>query len=116
MNQSKILITGVAGLLGSRLSDYIIENHSDVQIVGIDDLSGGYIENVNKKVLANEIAIGLALVGVGFPQVLDKELSSFCIECFFWLQNRGEVALLKCDPLDIFFSSFGFATCFRKVV
>ena len=45
----KILITGVAGLLGSRLSDWIIENKPDVQIVGIDDLSGGYIENVNSK-------------------------------------------------------------------
>ena len=46
----KILITGVAGLLGSRLSDYIIENHTDVHIVGIDDMSGGYRENVNPKV------------------------------------------------------------------
>ena len=46
----KVLITGVAGLLGSRLADYIIENHPDVEIVGIDDLSGGYKENVNPKV------------------------------------------------------------------
>jgi UDP-glucose 4-epimerase len=46
----KVLITGVAGLLGSRLSDYIIENHPDVHIVGIDDMSGGYRENVNSKV------------------------------------------------------------------
>lgn len=46
----KILITGVAGLLGSRLADYIIKNHSDVEIVGIDDLSGGYFENINPKV------------------------------------------------------------------
>lgn len=46
----KVLITGVAGLLGSRLADYIIENHPDVQVVGIDDLSGGYKENVNPKV------------------------------------------------------------------
>jgi UDP-glucose 4-epimerase len=46
----KILITGVAGLLGSRLSDYIIENHPNVHIVGIDDMSGGYRENVNPKV------------------------------------------------------------------
>lgn len=38
----KILITGVAGLLGSRLSDYVIKNHLDVEVVGIDDLSGGY--------------------------------------------------------------------------
>ena len=46
----KILITGIAGLLGSRLADYIIKNHSDVEIVGIDDLSGGYFENINPKV------------------------------------------------------------------
>ena len=46
----KILITGVAGLIGSRLADYIIDNEPDVHIVGIDDLSGGYIENVNSKV------------------------------------------------------------------
>lgn len=46
----KILITGVAGLLGSRLSDYIIENHPEVHIVGVDDMSGGYRENVNSKV------------------------------------------------------------------
>jgi UDP-glucose 4-epimerase len=46
----KILITGVAGLLGSRLADYIIENHPEVHVVGMDDLSGGYKENVNPKV------------------------------------------------------------------
>ena len=31
----KILITGVAGLLGSRLSDYIIENHPEYNNKGI---------------------------------------------------------------------------------
>jgi UDP-glucose 4-epimerase len=46
----KILITGAAGLLGSRLTDYIIENHPNVEVVGIDDLSGGYFENVNPKI------------------------------------------------------------------
>ena len=49
MNKT-ILITGVAGLLGSRLADYIIENHPEYQIIGVDDLSGGYLENVNPKV------------------------------------------------------------------
>jgi UDP-glucose 4-epimerase len=47
----KILITGVAGLLGSRLADWIIENVPDAEVVGIDDLSGGYRENVNSKVI-----------------------------------------------------------------
>ena len=46
----KVLITGVAGLLGSRLSDWILENHPEYKIIGIDDLSGGYVENVNPKV------------------------------------------------------------------
>lgn len=46
----KVLITGVAGLLGSRLADWIIENVPNVEVVGIDDLSGGYKENVNPKV------------------------------------------------------------------
>ena len=46
----KVLITGVAGLLGSRLADWLIENHPQVKVVGIDDLSGGYKENINPKV------------------------------------------------------------------
>ncbi len=45
----KILITGVAGLLGSRLADWILEN-TEHQVIGIDDLSGGYKSNVNPEV------------------------------------------------------------------
>jgi UDP-glucose 4-epimerase len=45
-----ILITGVAGMIGSRLADWIIENHPEVEIIGIDNLSTGFIENVNNKV------------------------------------------------------------------
>ena len=41
----KVLITGVAGLLGSRLADWILENRPEVEVWGIDDLSGGYTEN-----------------------------------------------------------------------
>ena len=43
---NKILITGVAGLLGSRLASWILENTDNI-VIGIDDLSGGYIENVH---------------------------------------------------------------------
>ena len=46
----KVLITGVAGLLGSRLADWILENKPEVEVWGFDDLSGGYLENVNLKV------------------------------------------------------------------
>ena len=45
-----VLITGVAGLIGSRLADWIIENQPEYQVIGVDNLSGGYIENVNAKV------------------------------------------------------------------
>ena len=50
-----IVITGVAGLLGSRLADWIIENHPEYEIHGIDDLSGGYHENINPKVHFNKL-------------------------------------------------------------
>jgi len=46
----KVLITGVAGLLGARLADWIIENQPDWEVIGIDDLSGGYIQHVHPKV------------------------------------------------------------------
>jgi len=37
----KILITGVAGLIGSRFADWVIENNKAI-VYGVDDLSGGY--------------------------------------------------------------------------
>jgi UDP-glucose 4-epimerase len=45
-----VLITGVAGLIGSRFSQYLIEKYPEVTIFGIDNLSGGFRENVNKKI------------------------------------------------------------------
>lgn len=58
----KILITGVAGLLGSRLADWITENHPEYKVVGIDDLSGGYRENVHPNVDLIEIDINSNLL------------------------------------------------------
>ena len=45
-----VLITGVAGLLGGRLADWILENDPDVTVIGIDNFSGGYVENINSGV------------------------------------------------------------------
>lgn len=40
----KVLVTGVAGLLGSHLADFLVkEGH---EVVGIDNFSGGYVDNV----------------------------------------------------------------------
>jgi len=46
-----VLITGVAGLLGSKLAEYIIKNKTNYKVIGIDNLFGGYVENVDKDVL-----------------------------------------------------------------
>ena len=48
--KKNVLITGVAGLLGSRIADWIIENQPNYRVIGIDDLSGGFKENVNPDV------------------------------------------------------------------
>ena len=42
----KIIITGVAGLLGSRMAEWILANQPNCTIIGIDDLSGGYQDYV----------------------------------------------------------------------
>lgn len=45
----RILITGVAGLLGNNLSRHLLDKGYDV--FGIDDLSGGYIEHVDERLI-----------------------------------------------------------------
>ena len=49
--KKSILITGNAGLLGARLADWVLENHPEYEVVGIDNLFGGYIENVDDRVI-----------------------------------------------------------------
>jgi UDP-glucose 4-epimerase len=41
-----IVITGVAGLLGSNLAKYIIANHPEYVVIGVDNLFGGLEENI----------------------------------------------------------------------
>ena len=49
MNES-IVITGVAGLIGSRMADWLLSNFPGYEVVGIDNLSGGYIENIDSRI------------------------------------------------------------------
>lgn len=37
-----VVITGVAGLIGSRMAQWILDNQPDFQVIGVDNLSGGY--------------------------------------------------------------------------
>ena len=46
----RILITGVAGLIGSRMADWILSNYPEHEVIGIDNLSGGYKENIHPQV------------------------------------------------------------------
>lgn len=43
-SSNKVLITGVAGLIGSHVAEHLVKKGYDVY--GIDDMSGGYPENV----------------------------------------------------------------------
>ena len=44
----KVLITGVAGLLGSHFSRHLLDN--GYEVIGIDNLFGGYVENIDPRV------------------------------------------------------------------
>ena len=44
----KILITGNAGMIGSVLANFFLERGWSV--IGIDNLSGGFLRNVNPKI------------------------------------------------------------------
>lgn len=44
---SKVLVTGCAGLLGSHLTRHLLD--SGHEVIGIDDLSGGYLDHVDTR-------------------------------------------------------------------
>ena len=50
MTQS-ILITGVAGLIGSQFAQWVVKYHPECKVIGVDDLSGGFRSNVPKEVI-----------------------------------------------------------------
>lgn len=52
---SRILITGVAGLLGSHFSRHLLDGGHDV--IGVDDFSGGYRDFVDSRVELAEVSI-----------------------------------------------------------
>jgi UDP-glucose 4-epimerase len=46
----KVLVTGVAGLLGSRMSTWLKDHVADCHVIGVDDLSGGYRDIVDPRI------------------------------------------------------------------
>jgi len=49
------LITGVGGLIGSRMADWIICNTPNIKVVGVDNMSGGYKENLHSDIIFYEL-------------------------------------------------------------
>lgn len=53
MDQKTFFISGVAGFLGSHVADALIE--AGHRVIGVDNLIGGYLDNVNPKVEFHQI-------------------------------------------------------------
>ena len=76
MNKEYILITGVAGLLGSRMADWIIENKSDqYTVVGIDNLFGGAIMSTSRERNTNTSLANMSIWGERKAGTVQRELN-----------------------------------------
>ena len=71
----KVLITGVAGFLGSHLADALIKKN--LKVVGIDNLRGGYKDNIPKKVEFHKIDNKPKLSISKSKEIIDKLQNRF---------------------------------------
>lgn len=69
----KIVVTGVAGLIGSRFSSWVLDNIPNAEIVGVDDLSGGYKENIDRRVSFHSIDCG----SEKFSELIENEKPTY---------------------------------------
>ncbi len=88
MSKMKILITGVAGFIGSNLADYLLSK--GYEIVGIDDLSYGLIEQVPQKVEFHEADITNRKI---FPLFND-------VDIVFHLAAKNCISDCQLDPVE----------------
>jgi len=54
----RILVTGVAGLIGSRFARWLLENVTGADVIGVDDCSCGYPENIPDGVHWHKLTLG----------------------------------------------------------
>src|SRR6266850_1139247 len=74
--QSSALVTGAAGFMGSHLVDHLLKG--GMSVVGLDDLSGGFVENVNPKSTFVEGSIT-------DPHLLDTVFKQYAFDYIFHL-------------------------------
>jgi UDP-glucose 4-epimerase len=68
INQSRILVTGGCGLIGSTTIDLLLREYLPAQIVILGNLSRGTLENV-KKALRDEVLVRwMELISAGLPR------------------------------------------------
>ena len=68
---NKILITGVAGLLGSRLASWILENTDNVIVIEEHSKSGGLGSIFNDVAAENNFSTKLNFIGFENKQLLE---------------------------------------------
>ena len=93
-----VLITGVAGLIGSRFAEWILKTQPGVTVIGIDNLSGGYVENVPESVRFFQLDL------VNSPDEISKIISAKKVDVIYHL------AAYAAEGLSPFIRRFNYET------
>jgi UDP-glucose 4-epimerase len=94
----RVLVTGCAGLLGSNFCEYLLKNIDNIEIIGVDDLSGGYIDNVDKRVKF----LKTNLTDKEDQKIIEKEFKDGYVDYIF------AFAAIACEGLSPFIRQYTF--------
>ena len=78
------LVTGVAGFIGAQVAEHCLR--LGLRVIGVDDLSSGYLSNVPTEV-------NFVLGSVGDPRLLDKLFRRYRFDYVYHLAGHGSVRL-----------------------
>lgn len=100
---NNIVVTGGAGFIGSHLVDKLISNRNKVLV--IDDLSGGYSRNINKK--ASFFNYDLRKFNPNRKTNVDKVFEKFKPDVVYHLAANAAENKAQFSPCDITSRNFG---------
>lgn len=89
----RVLITGVAGHVGSALAGWIVDHKPGVEVVGVDDLSSGYLDNVPQQVhfLRENLSESAKCIAGGERFDAVFHFASYAAECFSPFARRHTI-------------------------